>query len=66
MELTKNNSCHRQLFYNLERNIVNRLTLSGKSRERITQKKHSTIYYLLMSIFSLFHFVAYIKIVGLI
>ena len=61
MELIKNNSCESQLSYNLERNIVKRLTLTGKQTERITQRKLSTMYHVIMSIFSLFHFVASIK-----
>ena len=62
MELTKNNSCHSILSYNLERNIVKRLTLTGKQTERITRKKLSTTYHMIMSIFSLFHFAAFMKI----
>ena len=34
MDLTKNNSSQGQLFYNLERNVVKRLTLSGKQTEK--------------------------------
>ena len=44
MELTKNNSCHSQLSYNLERNIVKGLCLTGKQTERNTRKKLSTTY----------------------
>ena len=34
MELTKNNSCHSQLSYNVERNIVRQLALAGKETEK--------------------------------
>ena len=61
VELRKNNSCHSQLSYKLERNIVKLLTLAGKQTERITQKKLSTIYHVILSIFSLFHFYASMK-----
>ena len=66
MELTKNNSYHSQLSDNLERNIVNLLTLTGKQTERNTQRKLSTTYQLIMSIFPLFHFVASVKLLVLI
>ena len=66
MELTKNNSYHSQLSDNLERNIVNLLTLTGKQTERNTQRRLSTTYQLIMSIFSLFHFVASVKLLVLI
>ena len=42
----------------LEKNIVNWLTLTGKQKERNTRKKLSRTYHLIMSIFSLFDFVA--------
>ena len=66
MELTKNNSYHSQLSDNLERNIVKLLTLTGKQTERNTQRKPSTTYQLITSIFSLFHFVASMKLLVLI
>ena len=73
-ELTKNNSSHSQLSYNLERNIVKWLTLTAKETEtqgnwkanRNTQKKLSPSYHLIISIFSLFHFVASMKLLALI
>ena len=61
VELAKNNLCHSQLSYNLERNIVKWVTITAKQTERITQKNLSKIYHLIMSIFSLFHFVASMK-----
>ena len=61
MESNKNNSSHSQLSYNLERNIVKRLTLTAKQTENNTRKKSSTTYHMIMSIFSLLHFVASIK-----
>ena len=64
MELTKNNLCHSQLSYNLERNIKKRLTFTGKQTERITDKKLSTIYHLIMSSFSLFQFVGSTKLLA--
>ena len=66
MELTKNNSYHSQLSDNLKRDLVKLLTLTGKQRERNTQRKLSTTYQLIMSIFSLFHFVASMKLLVLI
>ena len=63
-ELTKNNSSHSQSSYNLERNRVKRLTLTGKQTERNTRKKLSTTCYLIMSIFSLLHFVASMKLLA--
>ena len=66
MELTKNNSCHGQLSYNLERNIVKLLTLNGKKTERNTRKKLCTTCHLIMSIFSLCHFDASMKLLALI
>ena len=65
MELTKNNMYRSKLSYNLQRNIVNLLTLTGKQTERNTQRKLSTTYQLIMSIFSLFHFVASVKLLVL-
>ena len=62
MELTKNTSCHSQLSCNLERNIVKLLTLTGKQTERTIQKKLSTIYHLIMSVFYLFYFLAFMNI----
>ena len=64
MELTKNNSCHSQLSHNLERNIVKCLTLTRKQTERNTRKKFCTTYYLIMSIFSLLHSVASMKLLA--
>ena len=64
MELTKNNSYHSQVSYNLERNIVNLLTLTGKQTERSTRKKLSTSYHLIMSLLSLFLFVASMKLLS--
>ena len=37
MDLTKNNSSYSQLFYNLKRNVVKSLTLTGKQ----TEKEHT-------------------------
>ena len=51
MELTKNNSSHSELSYNLEGNIVKGVTLTGKQTERNTRKKLSTTYHVIMSIF---------------
>ena len=60
MELTRNNSSHSQLFYNLERNVVKLLTLTGKQ----TEKEHteeddfnlsSDNVYLLLVLFCRFH-----------
>ena len=64
MELTKNTSCHSQLSYNLERNIVKLLTLTGKQTERTIQKKLSTIYHLIMSVFYLFYFLAFMNLLA--
>ena len=64
MELRKNNSYHSQLFYNLERDIVKCVALTGKQTERNTRIKLSTIYHGIMSIFSLFHFIASIKLLA--
>ena len=64
MELSKNSSCHSHLSYKVERNIVKRFTLTGKQTERNTRKKFSRTYHLIMSIFSLFHFVTSMKILA--
>ena len=64
--LTKNNWSYSQLSCKLERNIVKRLTLTRKQTERNTRKKLSRSYHLIMSIFSLFHCFASIKILALI
>ena len=64
MELTKNNSCHSQLSHNLERNIVKLLTLTGKQTERSPRKKLSTTFHVIMSLFSLFHFVTSMKLLA--
>ena len=66
MDLTKKEFSHSQLSYNLERNIVKCLTLNGKQTERNTRKKISLTYLLIMCIFSLFHFVAFMKLLALI
>ena len=61
MELTKNTSSHGQPFCKVERNIAMCLTLIWKETQRNTPKKLSRTYHLIMSIFSLFHFVAFMK-----
>ena len=59
MELTKNNSCHNQLSYNLERNFVKLLTLTGKQTKRSTEgglyNLSSDNVYLLFVSFCRFH-----------
>ena len=57
-------ACHSQLSYNLERNIVKLLTLTGKQTERTIQKKLSTIYHLIMSVFYLFYFLAFMNLLA--
>ena len=63
VKLTKNTSSHSQLSYKLGKkkhckvNYIN----SKKKAERNTRKKFSRTYHLIMSIFSLFHFVASMK-----
>ena len=65
MELTKNTSSDSQLFYKLEKNnIVKSLTLTGKETQRNKRKKRSRTYHLIMSVFSLFDFVASMKILA--
>ena len=44
--------------------IVNWLTITGKETERNTRKKLSRSYHMIMSIFSLFHFVSFMKILA--
>ena len=62
-KLTKNTSSHSQLSYKLEKkNIVKWLTLTGKETKRNTRKKLSRSNHLMMSIFSLFRFIASMKI----
>ena len=60
MELTKNNSSHSQLFYNLERDFVKWLTLTGKQTEKEhTEEDHFNLssdnVYLLYVSFRRFH-----------
>ena len=58
VELTKNNSCHSQLSYNLKRNFVKWHTLTGKETERNTRKKvnlSSDNVYFFFASFLLFH-----------
>ena len=63
-ELTKNNWSHSQRSFNLERNIVKRLTLTGKQTKRNIRKKLSRNYHRITSIFSLFHFFSSMKILA--
>ena len=59
MELTKNNTCHGQLSYNLERNILKWLPLTAKQTERKTEEAlynlSSDNVYLLFVSFCRFH-----------
>ena len=65
MALTKNTSSHSQLCYKLEKkNIVKCLTITGKETQRNTPKKLSTTCHVITSIFSLFNFVASMKILA--
>ena len=66
MGLTKNTLSHSQLSCKLEKKVVNGLTLNRKETKRNTRKKISRTYHLIMSIFSLVHFVASMKILALI
>ena len=51
--------------YKLEKkNIVKCLTLTAKETQLNTRKKVSRTYHLIMSIFPLFHFVAFMKILA--
>ena len=66
MELTKNALCHSQLSISYKKKKHWKVTLTGNETKRNTRKKLSTIYHLIMSIFSSFHFVCSMKILALI
>ena len=62
MELTKNTSPHSQLFIRLKKK--EHCKVSYFNWKGNTRKKLSRFYHLIMSIFSLFHFVASMKILA--